>query len=87
MKFVWSSPPCESHSRGNWCNLTRGCHHREFLPGRPPRNDQSKYAAKARAHDSLTRSLMGITDAAEKGVMENPDVGLDLQEYIIAEVE
>ena len=34
--FAWASPPCETYSRANWSNLSRGNNHRQPAAGFPP---------------------------------------------------
>ena len=69
VRFVWSSPPCETHSRANRVNEDRGHHHRLNIPGFPPRPDGSKYVRKAQEHDEITQLIMMIIEAAGKGAL------------------
>ena len=81
--FVWASPPCETYSRANWSNLSRGFHYRQLLLGHPPRQDGSKYAKMAEAHDRLTQLLMRIVDHVGKGALENPTGGMAHQRFML----
>jgi hypothetical protein len=55
---VWASPPCETYTCLDWTNIWRGCNHRNHDdPLKPPRGDDSKYAAKARLHDKMVTNL------------------------------
>ena len=63
-------------------NEGRGHHHRLNIPGFPPRPDGSKYGRKAQEHDEITQLIMRIIEAAGKGAMENPQQGLERQEYM-----
>ena len=74
--FVWSSPPCETHSVANWSNKSRMFHYREHEEGCPPRRDGSKYALKAAEHDKLVKIILGIMDEVKWGALENPAGGL-----------
>jgi len=56
--IVWASPPCETYTCLDWTNIWRGCNHRNHDdPLKPPRDDDSKYAAKARLHDGMVTNL------------------------------
>ena len=56
--LVWASPPCETYTCLDWTNIWRGCNARDHSdPTKPPRNNDSKYAVKARRHDAMTENL------------------------------
>jgi len=73
--FTWASPPCETYSRANWSNTSRGNHYRELLPGRPPREVGEK-GDKARLHDRLLVRVKELLGLLHKSAMENPAMGL-----------
>ena len=47
--LAWASPPCETYSRANWSNLSRGFNHRLLEEGFPPA--EGAKGVKAAEHD------------------------------------
>ena len=47
--LTWASPPCETFSRANWSNLSRGNNHRKKEHGCPPADEEK--GEKARQHE------------------------------------
>ena len=72
--FTWASPPCETYSRANWSNVSRGHHHREPVPGRPP--VKGLKGEKAKVHDLLVSRVKEVLELLGKYAMENPAMGL-----------
>ena len=53
--LAWASPPCETYSRANWSNLSRGFNCRKLEPGFPP--VEGEKGKKAAQHDMLTQRI------------------------------
>ena len=79
--FVWASPPCETFSRANWSNLSRGNHYREPVPGRPPVVGAKGKVAEQ--HDKLVARVKEILSLVDKSAMENPAHGLSEQWHMM----
>ena len=73
--LAWASPPCETYSRANWANLSRGHNHRQPVQGWPPVTGEK--GKKAQAHDRLVKRVMQMLELFERSVMENPRGGLE----------
>lgn len=79
--LMWASPPCETFSRANWSNMSRGNHHREhdakFSPVKGPKGE------KAAKHDKLVQKLKELMGKVRNFVMENPKAGLERMWYML----
>ena len=80
IELVWASPPCETFSKANWSNLTRGNNYRKPERGHPP--VEGTKGDKAGQHDRLVQRIKAICLQIKKSVIENPAGGLEFQEYM-----
>ena len=65
--LAWASPPCETYSRANWSNLSRGFNHRLLEEGFPPA--EGAKGVKAAEHDKLTQKVMKVLGLIGRYVM------------------
>ena len=79
--LTWASPPCETFSRANWSNMSRGNRHRKKEDGLPP--VEGKKGEKARAHDRLAVRIKEVLALTKRFVMENPAGGLERMWYMM----
>ena len=82
--FAWASPPCESYSRANWSNLSRGFNHRKPEPGLPPVDGPKGEIAAA--HDRLAQRVKAVLQIIQRYVMENPRGGMEKM-WFMADME
>ena len=75
---VWASPPCNTYSRCNKCNYTRGNHFRES-EGEPTTGSKGTTAEE---HDRLVRRIKAMLLIMKKFVMENPAGGLEKMKFM-----
>ena len=73
--LAWASPPCETYSRANWSNLSRGNHYRDKSGGESTVSEEK--ATKARQHDRLTQRVKEVLQMIKFFVMENPQGGME----------
>ena len=73
--LAWASPPCETYSRANWSNASRGNHYRE-RPGMEGTVSEEK-KKKAEMHDRLAQRVKEVLKMIRYYVMENPQGGLE----------
>ena len=73
--LAWASPPCETYSRANWSNLSRGVNRRLLEEGFPPA--EGAKGVKAAEHDKLTQKVMKVLGLIGRYVMENPQGGME----------
>ena len=73
--LAWASPPCETYSRANWSNASRGNHYRE-RPGKEGTVSEEK-KEKAKMHDRLAQRVKEVLKMIKHYVMENPQGGLE----------
>ena len=73
--FTWASPPCETYSRANWSNLSRGNHYREPSAGHRPTSGEK--GRKAEEHDKLAIRIKEMLAMLKTTAMENPAGGLE----------
>ena len=78
--LAWASPPCESYSRANWSNLSRGFNHRKLKKGLPPADNEKGKIAKQ--HDRLVQRVKALLELVGRYVMENPKGGLEKMEFM-----
>ena len=79
--LAWASPPCETFSRANWSNLSRGNNHRKKEEGWPPAEGEK--GLKAEQHDRLIPRVMAVLELVQRHVMENPAGGLEKMYYML----
>ena len=79
--LTWASPPCETFSRANWSNLSRGNNHRKKEDGCPPAD--GKKGEKARQHDRMVKRIMEVLKLTRRYVMENPAGGMERMWYML----
>ena len=77
--FAWASPPCETFSRANASNISRGHHYRMLGQGAPPTPEK---AETARQHDRLVQRVKAVLDMVGRYAMENPQGGLEKMWYM-----
>ena len=89
--LVWASTPCETFSRADASNITRGHHHRDHSnPERPPKSDDCRdlKVLKAMEHDYfLPRLQMMVAADRQRGLsynflFENPRASLRCRPYM-----
>ena len=73
--MAWASPPCETYSRANWSNLSRGFNHRLLEEGFAPA--EGAKGEKATEHDKLTQKVMKVLELIGRYVMENLQGGME----------
>ena len=78
--LAWASPPCESHSRANWSNLSWGFNHRKLEKGFPPADIEKGKIAEQ--HDRLVQRVKVLLELVGRYVMENPKGGLEKMEFM-----
>ena len=78
--LMWASPPCETYSRANWSNLSRGNNHRE------PDGKMSPAGDLAKSHDRLTQRIKQVLKLVTRSVMENPAGGMEKM-WFMADME
>ena len=78
--LAWASPPCETYSRANWSNLSRGFNYRKLEPGFPP--VEGERGRKAAQHDRLTQPIKEVLDLVGCYVMENQQGGMEKMLYM-----
>jgi 8-oxo-dGTP pyrophosphatase MutT (NUDIX family) len=78
--LAWASPPCETYSRANWSNLSRGFNYRRLEPGYPPVKGEK--GQKAAQHDKLTQRIKEVLELVGCYVMENPQGGMEKMLYM-----
>ena len=83
--LMWASPPCETFSRANLSNLSRGTNHRkndgQMTPEDGPQGDT------ARQHDRLVKRVKQVLSLVKRSVMENPASGLENMWYMAGDKE
>ena len=89
--LVWASTPCETFSRADASNISRGFHHRDHQdPERPPKSDDltDLKVLKAVEHDRfLPRLQMMVAADRQRGLsynfmFENPRASLRCRPYM-----
>ena len=78
--LAWASPPCETFSRANASNVTRGHHYRDAQDGYAP--VQGAKGVVAKQHDRLVGRVKEILHLIGTYVMENPQGGLERMWYM-----
>ena len=78
--LAWASPPCETYSRANWSNLSRGFNYRKLEPGFPP--VEGERGRKAVQHDRLTQRIKEVLRLIGCYVMEKPQGGMEKMLYM-----
>ena len=68
--LTWASPLCETFSRPNLSNLSRGNNHRKKEEGWSP--VEGEKGEKARAHDRLVQRIKEVFDAHKEIHTGNP---------------
>ena len=76
---AWASPPCNTYSRANASNISRGNHYRE-ADGTPVQGEKGKTATQ---HDRLTKKVKEMLKIIKKFVMENPAGGLEKMKFMM----
>ena len=75
-----ASPPCETFSRANASNVTRGNHYRLADQAWAPAPGDK--GTKARQHDRLIRRVKEVLSLIGTFIMENPAAGLEKMWYM-----
>ena len=76
--LAWASPPCETFSRANASNISRGHHYRVLQePVEGAKGDV------ARQHDRLVQRVKQVLTIIGTFVMENPACGLEKMWYML----
>ena len=75
---AWASPPCNTYSRANHSNISRGWMYRH-KDGTPVEGWRGEIA---RQHDQLTQKVKQILLKLKMFVMENPASGMEKMEFM-----
>jgi len=87
--WVWASPPCQTFSRADSSNKSRGNNYRDFIqPDRPTLHPEgTKMGDRARLHDEVVQKLLKILQWFNRWskvtiMVENPQANLQHQQYM-----
>ena len=78
--LAWASPPCETFSRANASNVSRGNHYR--VAGQQWAPAPGEKGVKASMHDRLVQRVKEVLSLIGTFVMENPAAGLEKMWYM-----
>ena len=78
--LAWASPPCETFSRANASNVSRGNHYRLAEQHYAPAPGDK--GTKARQHDRLVQRVKEVLSLIGTFIMENPAAGLEKMWYM-----
>ena len=79
--MAWASPPCETFSRANASNVSRGNHYRIAEQQWAPVEGQK--GEVARQHDRLVLRVKEVLKMIGTFIMENPAGGLEKMWYML----